>query len=177
MGHLQDLEEVRALAERTRQLRDELGLTLEEFVALQQFQTVHELQDVEDALQGTARGGVTRGGGLPPVPGTIKRAAVVKQVQAGEDMFDDDIEVDANVAILRAAVAIDSGGTARVFSANVKDGTDNAVIDFNSGNTIGAGTAQAFDLPVTSDITANYQLGGQETLAYILVQEIDTAGP
>lgn len=171
---LADVEQLRADLERLRALQQQLDIPLGQLRAAIALQTLVEVRELEAPGAPTPR---AVGARAPTAIGTLKKFTFNAQAEAGTDIFSDDVQIDNDVAVLRTTVAIGSGGTNSVFSAALASGSQTSTVDFNDGSALTAGALFAFDLPVSSDVSVNYQFANDNTVAILVAQEIDTAGP
>lgn len=171
---LADVEQLRADVERLRSLQEQLGIPDEDLRAALALQTLVEIRDLD---VGGARAPAAVGGRARPDVGTLKGFAFNANAQANQHILSDHIGIDNRVAVLRTTVALDSGAAASVFSAHLHDGSNNSLVDFNNGDALTPGALYAFDLPVSEALEINYQINNTDTVAVIVAQEIDTAGP
>lgn len=163
-----DLEAVQGFAE-------QLGVDLQTLQTVFQVRTLIEVQNV-DVGGGTTVVGGGGAGGVGSL-GTLKAFEFSTQAGADTDILQDDFSVDQRVAVLRTTIAIDAGGTDSVLSLVLDSGGDENIVDFNQSTALPAGTLWSFDVPVSEDLEINYRIDQQTTVAVLVAQEIDTAGP
>lgn len=168
-------QEVRHDIRQARELAEAAGLTEQELVIAFLAQVAREVQNLQGAL---GRGGGGRRAVSPAgAPGTLKQFAFNSQAEADTDIFNNDIEFNQDVAVLRTTFALTSTATNRVLSLVLSSGSNEEVLDFLQGTALTAGALYSFDVPVSSDVTANYRINGDDTVAVLVAQEIDVAGP
>lgn len=177
-GTLQELLEVPASFLEADEAR------LLQLVLLQR--TINEVNALRGAVGGLREVGDTRAVGdrsladADPVAallsGDLRRFGINKTLQGNEDIFEEDIELEGDTAVLRVTLALDTSTTV---SAVVRQGGENSGANsFNEGNALGIGQIFAFDLPgIPGDAVVNYQVGAAANANLIAVTELNAQAP